>query len=395
MERHRQTRPHGITAQPIDAAVDEAPGDEPRVRVLAVTPRASVRRRLSSMLHGQAESLVFADDGPAAIERVSTGACDLVIIERALPGADGIDLLGRLCANHPALVGVIVGRVETTEDAVRAMRAGACDVISIQSRSAQTASRLLETVRRAQRIRQSDARADRLKKLCSRLNHARQEVSGQVGGLCNDLVEAYRDLSEQLGEVRLATELGTIMRQELDIESLLRTMLEFTLGKVGSTNAAVFLPTSAGDYSLGAYVNYDIPRQSAEVMLDQLADSLAPRFEGVTEVVSLCGRADMDEALGGDAHWLGDSAALVVSCEHEDECLAVLGLFRNQNNPFDEEDARTLSIIARIFGQQLGRVIQVHHRHLPKDQWGAIDTTAYDDGDDDDFFSAGDYGLAA
>ena len=55
-------------------------------------------------------------------------------------------------------------------------------------------------------------------------------------------------------------------------------MLEFTLSKIGSTNAAIFLPTSSGDYSLGAYVNYDIPRDGIEIMLDQLADVLAPNF---------------------------------------------------------------------------------------------------------------------
>lgn len=398
--RPADNRPSGLHAETIGTG--PATGNEPqgqtqgRVRVVAVTPRASVRRRLSSMLHAQVESLVFVDDEPGAIDRVATGACDLVIVERALPGTDGIDLLGRLCAKHPPLVGVIVGQVENTDDAVRAMRAGACDVIPIQSRSAQTARRLIETLGRAQRVRQHDARVDRLRKLCNKLNHARQEVSGQVGGLCNDLVEAYRDLSEQLSEVKLATELGAVLRQELDIESLLRTMLEFTLSKIGSTNAAVFLPTSSGDYSLGAYVNYDIPRESAEVMLDQLADTLAPRFDATTGVTQLCGRADMEAALGSDAHWLADSTAMVISCEHEGECLAVLGLFRNQNDPFDEDDTRAMGTIARLFAEQLGRVIHIHHRHLPKDQWGTIDSIepGYGD-DDDDFFSAGDYWLAA
>ncbi|HKK51495.1 MAG TPA: response regulator, partial [Myxococcota bacterium] len=316
------------------------------VRVVAVTPRASVRRRLSSMLHGQIESLTFVGDAAEAIERVSTTTCDLVIIERALPASDGIDLLGTLSTSHPALVGVIVGQVENTDDAVRAMRAGACDLISLQSRSAESARRLIETVKRAQRVRWRDARLDRLKKLCNKLNHARQEVSGQVGELCTDLVEAYKDLSEQFGDVKLATELGSILRQELDIESLLRTMLEFTLRKVGSTNAAVFLPTSSGDYSLGAYVNYNIPKDTAEVMLDQLADTIGPRFEESTEVVSLCGRVDMEEALGSESHWLEDAAAMVVACEHEDESLAVLAMFRDRSKPFLEEDVRTLSIIS-------------------------------------------------
>ncbi len=402
MERHREPKPTDLTGQSAGASREIDPASELLVRVVAVSPRASVRRRLSSMLHGQVESLEFVEDAPQAIEKISTTNCDLVIIERALEGSDGIDLLDELSTNHPALVGVIIGQIENTDDAIRAMRSGACDLISIQNRSAQTTRRLLESVKRAGRIRRRDARVDRLKKLCHKLNSARQEVSGQVGDLCNDLVTAYQDLSEQFGDVKLSTEFNAMMRQELEIESLLRTMLEFTLGKVGSTNAAVFLPSSTGDYTLGAYVNYDIPRDAAEIMLDQLADTLAPRFEQRTEVISISGQEEMDKAFGHEPHWLEDSAAMIVSCHHEDECLAVIGLFRDESLPFGEDDVRTLNIIARLFGQQLGRVIRVHHRHLPKDQWGSLDTGCYDgpiddSDDDDDFFSADDdhFGFAA
>jgi len=395
MERHRQTQPI-IPAQSVGGPGGDLDPAEQLVRVVVVSPRASVRRRLASMLHGHIESLSFVDDAQSAIEEISTTDCDLVIIERALSASDGIDLLDTLCASHPTLVGVIIGQIENTEDALRAMRGGACDLISIQNRNAETTRRLLETVKRAQRVRQRDARVDRLKKLCHKLNSARQEVSGQVGELCNDLVVAYRDLSEQFGDVKMASELSTLLRQELEIESLLRTMLEFTLSKIGSTNAAVFLPTSTGDYSLGAYVNYDIPRDAAEIMLDQLADSIAPRFEGVSQVVAISGRAEMEEALGNDAHWLEDSSAIIVSCQHEDECLAVMGLFRDQSNPFSEDDVRLLSVIAKLFGEQLGRVIRIHHRHLPKDQWGMIDSPSCDEPDDDDFFSSDDrFGFAA
>ncbi len=389
---------HEGSAKPTNVSGISRGGDEdaPGVSALVVTPRASVRRRVASLLHGQLDSIEYASDCHEAVERVSTSECDLIIIERALGDADGIDLLERISTNHPAIVGVIVGQIENTEDAVRAMRAGASDVISIQSRCAETARRLLECVKRAQRVRMRDARVMRLEKLCHRLDSARREVSGQVGDLCNDLVEAYRDLSEQFGDVKLATELNAVMRQELDIESLLRTMLEFTLSKIGSTNAAVFLPTSSGDYSLGAYVNYDIPKDAAEVMLDQLADSIAPKFEGCDGVVTLASNDDLDDALGSDAHWLSDQGVMVISCSHEDECLGVLTIFRNQSRPFGQEDERTLSIIAKLFGEQLGRVIHVHHRHLPKDQWGSIDGIEPEYDEDDDFFGFDDgYGFAA
>ena len=105
-------------------------------------------------------------------------------------------------------------------------------------------------------------------------------------------------------------------------------------------------------------------------MLDQLADVLAPRFEETTEVVSLNGRLDMEEALGNDSHWLEDYAMLTVSCQQDGECLAVLGVFRDQTLAFSDEDIRVFRLVAKLFGEQLGRVIHVHHRHLPKDQWG-------------------------
>lgn len=392
-ESPRETKPSTPKPSALPGLVDASGDALPGVRAVIVTPRASVRRRLSSMLHGQLETIEFADDAAQAVERVSTCDCDLVIIERALDGSDGIELLDQLCTSHPAIVGVLVGQLENTEDAVRAMRAGACDVISIQTRCAETARRLLASVKRAQRVRQRDARVDRLSKLCHKLDNARREVSGQVGDLCNDLVEAYRDLSEQFGDVKLATELNAVMRQELDIESLLRTMLEFTLGKIGSTNAAVFLPTSSGDYSLGAYVNYDIPKDAAEVMLDQLADIVAPEFETTEGVITLRDKYELDQALGHDSHWLEGHTAMVISCTQDGECLGVLTLFRNESVPFNDEDERTLSVIAKLFGEQLGRVIHVHHRHLPKDQWGSIDCIEPECGDDD-FFDDG-YGFAA
>src|SRR5690606_26159418 len=123
--------------------------------------------------------------------------------------------------------------------------------------------RIEAAARRAERNRRRDQRVERLKKLCHTLNGARQQVSGQVGELCNDLVEAYRDMSEQLTDVRITGELGALLRQELEIEGLLRTTLEYALARLGPTNAAIFLPSSGGEFSLGAYVNHDVPREHA------------------------------------------------------------------------------------------------------------------------------------
>lgn len=339
-------------------------------RVLAVSPRRSVRRRISSMLHGRTESIHFVDTPQEALEHINTHSTDLVIIERALTGHDGIELLQTITTHHPMVVGVVLGAIHGVDDAVRAMRAGACDLIPIASTSADTVRRMVNAVERAQRVRRRDARVDRLKKLCSKLNNARQEVSGQIGGLCTDLTQAYQDLTQQFGDVKVTSELETLLRQELDIESLLRTLLEFTLSKIGSTNAAIFMPTSSGDYSVGAYVNYDIAKETAEIMLDQLADSIPESVEFLQGVRAMSGKTELTEMLGTSAYWVENATMLTFSCREDDECLAIITLFRDRSRSFSQDDVRMLEIIGTLFGKQLTRVIQTHHRHLPKDQWG-------------------------
>ncbi len=357
-------------------------------RVLAVSQRRSVRRRIASMLRGQVESLEFVETGSAALEHINTHSTDLVIVERALGESDGIELLQTITNHHPMTVGVVLGTLESPDDAVRAMRAGACDLIPIGSTGAETARRMTQVIQRAQRVRRRDARVDRLKKLCNKLNNAREEVTGQIGGLCHDLTDAYRDLTQQFGEVKVTSELETLLRQELDIESLLRTLLEFTLSKIGSTNAAIFMPTSGGDYSVGAYVNFDIAKETAEIMLDQLADAIPESVENLEGVRAMSGRVELTEMLGTSAYWIEDATMLTMSCREDGECLAVISLFRDRSRSFSEEDVRMLGIIGTLFGRQLARVIQTHHRHLPKDQWGLSGDYGMDEPGDDDL----DYG---
>ena len=187
----------------------------------------------------------------------------------------------------------------------------------------------------------------------------------------------------------IVTEFGGLIRQELDIESLLRTTLEFVLGRCGPTNAAVFLPTTSGDYSLGAYVNYDCPKETVDVLLDHLANTVAPKLAEREDgrVINLNDQVALVRALGEDAAWLGDSSVVGFPCRQEGECLAVFLLFRDRLSAYTPGLVDQLQVIGELFAQQLARVIRIHHRHLPKDKWGAI-------GDSDD--DADEYGgLAA
>ncbi|HED54178.1 MAG TPA: response regulator [Phycisphaerales bacterium] len=322
-----------------------------------------------------ARSRLHASDRPAI---------DLLIIDGSLDGAG--EFVHELSLSAPATACVMVSANATLDDAVEAMRCGAIDLIDASAGDQNTRPALQAAIERARVARHREERTERLRRVCRKLNSARHEVTSQVSDMCNDLVDAYRELSGEIDKLAICGEFNGIIRQELDIESLLRVVLEFILAKSGPTNAAIFLPATSDEFSLGAYVNCDIAKDCVDTLLDHLADVLAPRFENRPGVHRYNSRRDVHHLLGPDAHWLPAHTMVAFPCHHDDECLAVVTLFRDDHEPFDVETVQMLETISSLFSKQLARIIHVHNRHLPKHQWGALGDGVdeyYDDGPDD------------
>ncbi|MDX2017246.1 MAG: GAF domain-containing protein [Planctomycetota bacterium] len=368
--------------------------------VLLVSADRSRRETLSAVLvpTGLEVRPIAWQEGADALVRASllAGDVDLVLIDAALPAGAGFDLVREIAQGADelnAMVGLTMfGPSMTTEDALSAMRAGAGDLIDLSAtRSDAARARVIQAVLKAKGRREQEKlrreRDRRLRGLCKKLNLSRRQIAGQVASLCEELTSAYREMSDQIGLVTSAAEFRSIIRQDLDVESLLRTFLEYVLARVGSTNAAVFLPATTGDFSLGAYVNYDGPKDSTEVLLDHLASTLAPRFAHETGVTVMSSRAELDAKLGEAAEWLGEQHLLVMPCVHKGECLAVVALFRDRHTPFNTPAVQLMRVVGELFGQHLARVIHVHHRHLPKDKWSSLGDPPADERDD--------FGLAA
>jgi len=217
----------------------------------------------------------------------------------------------------------------------------------------------------------ASVREKRLRGLCRKLNASRRELSNELTRLCAEMTESYAELAGKIDTVAIAGEFTGLIRQEIELESLMRTSLEFLLAKLGSTNAALFLPSSSGDWTLGAYVNYDRAKDSAEMMLDHLSDTVPGRMDDIGSAVILEGEAQVKQALPGACEWLGDCTVLAAPASHEGETLACVLLFRDRSVPFPEHARETLESLSKILASQFGRVIKVHHRHLPKEEWAS------------------------
>ena len=355
-----------------------------RMRVLAMSPAREVRDAVVSRLTALGVEALGACDVSTARALLNESFYDVVVIGDA--DGESVATASELNATQRSASCLVMALEADVDLAVAVMRAGGVDLLAMNCTDAALSAALDTAARRSRRLRAKERleerRARKLRRACRELGRSRDALALQLGSVCGDMAASYRDLSEQMKQVALASELNTIFRQELDLECLLRTVLEYTLKKIGPTNAAIFLPSQSGDYTLGAYVNYDCPRDTAETLLDHLADIIPPAFETRDDVAVMRGLRDLRETPGPAGEWLEDSAVAAFSCRHDGECLAVVVLFRDRRSPFNPTAARTMRIIKDLFAQQLARVIRMHHRHLPNHQWGG-------------FFGEGDKGMAA
>ncbi|MGP1273065.1 MAG: GAF domain-containing protein [Phycisphaerales bacterium] len=337
---------------------------------VAGEPYASLAPRLAE-LQAVPEAVCSADEARSRLTASALPDAPTLLVADARDEA-ALALLRELALTRPSVVPVLVTDEPTLDLAVDAMRCGAADLLEVPGDEHTIRTSLSLAIDRARTTHHRELRVERLRSVCRQLNTARQQITSQVSGMCNDLVEAYQELSGQIDTLALCGEFNGVVRQELDIESLLRVVLEFLLAKVGPTNAAIFLPSSGEEFSLGAYVNCDLNPETIDSLLDHLAESLAPRFEHRPGVHVFETRRDTTRVLGGDAHWLADRAMVVFPCHQDDECLAVVALFRDDRQPFDAGATDMLRTLASLFAAQLSRIIHVHHRHLPRHQWGAL-----------------------
>ncbi len=342
-------------------------------RVLLVEASPAHRSALESC--GTAHrpmSVVHAPTLTEARKYLADHPIDLAVIAPQLPDGSGFDLTAELSRMSHTTAKIVISGSQDFAKAQQAIRAGADDYLIDGVAPEELATRVAAALDRKTRDKARVQRVERLRRLCKKLNAAREEVSKQVDVLCNDLVTAYQELACQMQHVVQTSEFDGIVKDELDLEALLRKTLEHLMAKLGPANAAIFLPATMDEYSLGGYVNYDCTKEAADLLLEQLADSLAPRIAAQEDLVHLTDREAIERWIGPEAGSLGDCELLAVPCMNEDECLAVLVLFRDVDQPFVEDHLDRLSALAPMMGEALEKIIRVHHRSLfqPGDEDG-------------------------
>jgi FixJ family two-component response regulator len=289
----------------------------------------------------------------------------MVVIDENLPDGSGIELARRLCSEKSSLQVVVLSDKPSVGCTIEAIRTGIVDILVKPLDIKEVRERLRLAIARQHEVSRNRQRAKRLRRVCKKLNRARQDVARQVDVLCNDLVSAYHELASQMQVMVQTSEFNARIQHELDLEAVLRRTLEFVLEKAGPTNAAIYLPSTGDEYSLGGYVNYDCTVQGAELLLQHLGDVAAPKVVARGGLVHITDNKAMKDWLGDQSDYLVDQHLLAFPTIHKDETLAVLVLFRDKTRPFSATLVDACNIIAPLLAQYLAKLIRIHHRHLP------------------------------
>jgi two-component system, NtrC family, nitrogen regulation response regulator NtrX len=115
-------------------------------RVLVVDDEAGIRRSLAGILSDEGFEVALAEDGEKALEALRRGGSpEVVLLDIAMPGRDGVEILAELRRAWPQLPVVMMSGHGTIETAVRATQLGAFDFIE----KPLSVEKLLLTVRHA------------------------------------------------------------------------------------------------------------------------------------------------------------------------------------------------------------------------------------------------------
>src|SRR5271165_3116259 len=93
-------------------------------RILVIDDEAAIRESLEVLLTLEGYAVDMAVDGEEGLRVLEKSAYDLVLLDLALPGQTGLELLPQIHERYPELPVVMITAYGTVDNVVEAVRAG-------------------------------------------------------------------------------------------------------------------------------------------------------------------------------------------------------------------------------------------------------------------------------
>jgi DNA-binding NtrC family response regulator len=113
----------------ISAFAPTASRPEPNQKILIVDDEAALRETLEALLSLEGYHVESVSTGEAGLDSIERNAYDLVLLDLALPGKNGIEILSLIRERQPALPVIMITAFGTVDNVMDAMRTGAQNFI--------------------------------------------------------------------------------------------------------------------------------------------------------------------------------------------------------------------------------------------------------------------------
>ncbi len=316
--------------------------------VVAIAEKA-LKGHVAQALAGHGVRVVLVSTHQALKATLESNTPSLLIVDLALGKGQGLKTLQSVLAVNPEIHALGIASQKSASRIVDAFRAGAKDVL-LRPLSAHTiACRITAAMidLPGHSLAQTDAPgADRL-----------------VSPTGIDLYQPTQQIVADHTLSPLARRFAARVGQDLDLEALIRHTLQMVLEVTGPTNAAVFLPGTDEQFTLGGYINHDFSRDNGQMVLEHLADVLGPKITNASKALSFENTHTLESWCGDDAGYLGDSHVVAVPARHQGEGIAGLLFFRDEAKGFTQAQIDGLTEVTALFSARLAKLIRIHHRH--------------------------------
>ncbi len=336
-----ESQTSGHTGDPVVLVVDDEADMQDLFRDI-VSPSVGCRMQIAGSI---AEARKIMLNHPVS----------LLVADLMLPDGNGMDLLEDLSLSSPGAGAVLMTSKPAVDQTVSAMRHGVLDFLAKPFNAKQIKDRLTSALHKQAIIARNERRLTRLKTAVRELNKARHTVSQKVDLLCNDLINAYGEISGQFQEVRLTERFRKTIDTANDLEQLLCHAMDWLLKEAGYSNIAIWLSGDEGAFDLGAYMKYTLVGEKK--ITDALKNTLVQPTvrEGLLHLTE---NEFTHRLSAADRKLLGGQTVMSASCSYLGESLAVIAMFRDGKCPFREDDQTMLKNIASVFAVALATMVR-------------------------------------
>ncbi len=237
--------------------------------VLVVDDEQAVRESIAMILEYEKFNVVFAQDGPGALQRVAGGGIDLILLDIKMPGMDGMRVLQTVRESYPSLPVVMISGHGTIETAVEATRLGAYDFLAkpldrerliIVVRNATELKQLRERIEGKERILGASPAVKELLTLIERIapTEARVLITGENGSGKELVATALHRMSKRSAKPLIEVNCAAIPNELIESELFGHERGAFTgatgqrIGKFELADGGTIFLDEIGDMSLNA-----------------------------------------------------------------------------------------------------------------------------------------------